>query len=128
MTRKDLHFSYDQQADVLYIAFDKGRKASSVSLNDNLLLRFDAQTGEAIGLTILDFSRLMREPETLSLSRLDEFPAELQKLVWKALTHPPISHYLHIISPKDQRPTADLPRGRLHLAREFSLADLLLSA
>jgi uncharacterized protein YuzE len=126
---KDLHFSYDQQADVLYIAFDKGRKASSVSLNDNLLLRFDAQTGEAVGLTVLDFSRLMREPGTLSLSRLDEFPAELQKLVWKILKSPPVNHYLRVISPtEDQRPAADLPRGRLLMAREFSLADLLLPA
>ncbi len=126
---KDLHFSYDQRADVLYIAFDKGRQASSVSLNDNLVLRFDAQAGEAVGLTILDFSRLMREPGALSLSRLDEFPPELQSLVWKILTCPPISHYLRLTFPaQDQRPVADLPRGRLHLAREFSLAELLLPA
>ncbi len=113
---------------MLYIAFDKGRKASSVSLNDNLLLRFDVQTGEAVSLTILDFSRLMREPGTLSLSRLDEFPSELQRLVWKILTCPPISHYLRVTFIESQRPAADLPRGRLCLAREFSLADLLLSA
>lgn len=126
---KDLHFSYDQQADVLYIAFDKGRKASSVSLNDNLLLRFDAQTGEAVGLTVLDFSRLMRDPETLPLSRLGEFPAELQRLVWKILTRPPVNHYLRVVSPvEDQLPAADLPQGRLLVAREFSLADLLLPA
>jgi len=119
---RDLHFSYDPEADVLYIAFDKGRKASSVSLNDNLILRFDAQTGEAVGLTILDFSRLMREPGTLPLSRLDEFPPELQSLVWKALTRPPVSHYLRVMpSVEGQRPTADL-------TRQFSLADLLLAA
>ena len=119
---RDLHFSYDQEADVLYIAFDKGRKASSVSLNDNLVLRFDAQTGEAVGLTVLDFSRLMRQPGTLSLSRLDDFPPELQSLVWQVLTRPPVSHYLRVTSPVEgQRPTADL-------AREFSLADLLLAA
>ena len=116
---RDLHFSYDQQADVLYIAFDKGRKASSVSLNDNLVLRFDAQTGKAIGLTILEFSCLMRESGTLPLARLDEFPPELRNLVWKILTRPPVSYYLRITSSvKDQRPTADL-------AREFSLAALL---
>jgi uncharacterized protein YuzE len=119
---RDLHFSYDQEADVLYIAFDKGRKASSVSLNDNLVLRFDAQTGEAVGLTVLDFARLMQETRALALSRLDEFPPELKKVVWQALTHPPLSHYLHITtSTEDQCPTADL-------ARELSLADLLLAA
>ena len=118
----DLHFSYDQEADVLYIAFDKGHKASSVSLNDNLVLRFDAQTGEAVGLTVLDFSRLMRGAEPLSLSRLDEFPPGLQSLVWKVLTHPPVSYYLRVTSPVEgQHPAADL-------AHEFSLADLLLAA
>jgi uncharacterized protein YuzE len=119
---RDLHFSYDQEADVLYIAFHKGRKASSISLNDNLVLRFDAQTDEAIGLTILDFSRLIQEPEALSLSRLDEFPSDLRTLVWRILTCPPVSHYLRVTSPVEgQRPAADL-------TREFSLADLLLAA
>jgi hypothetical protein len=56
------------------------------------------------------------------LSRLDEFPPELKKVVWQALTRPPLSHYLHITtSTEDQCPTADL-------ARELSLADLLLAA
>jgi len=64
----------------------------------------------------------MREAETLALSRLDEFPPELRSLVWKALTRPPVSLYLRVTSPVEgQRPTADL-------AREFSLADLLLAA
>lgn len=116
---KDLHFSYDREADVLYIAFDKGREASSVSLNDNLILRFDAQSGEAVGLTILDFSRLMQESNVLLLSRLEEFPPKLKTLVWEILLRPPVSHYLRITPPvQSQRPTADL-------AREFSLADVL---
>lgn len=116
---KDVHFSYDQQADVLYITFAKGCKASSVSLNDNLVLRFDAQAGEAVGLTILDFSHLVQEPRALLLSRLEEFPPELKSLVWAILIRPPVSHYLCITPPvQDQRPTADLARG-------FSLADLL---
>lgn len=118
---KDLHLSYDQDADILYIAFDKGRKASSVSLNDNLVLRFDAQSGEAVGLTILDFSRLMRETETLPLSRLEEFPPKLRDLVWRILTRPPISHYLLVTPPVEG------PRPAAGLAREFSLADLILA-
>ncbi len=119
---RDLHFSYDADGDVLYIAFDKGRKASSVSLNDQIILRFDAQTGEAVGLTVLDFSRLASAEEVLPLSRLDEFPAELRAKVWAILRSPPVSRYLHIVSPVDAR----VPGASL--VRQFSLAELLLVA
>ncbi len=115
---QDLHLSYDQKADVLYIAFEKNRRASSVSLNDSLVLRFDAQTRQAVGLTIMDFSRLVKSPTALPLTRLDEFPAELRDLVWDILTRPPISHYLRV---EGQRRSADL-------VREFSLANMLLAA
>jgi hypothetical protein len=119
---RDLHFSYDAEGDVLYIAFDKGRKASSVSLNDQIILRFDAHTDEAVGLTLLDFSRLAGTDQALSLSRLDELPAELRTKVWAILNAPPVNHYLHVVSPADAHaPTASL-------ARQFSLAELLLVA
>jgi hypothetical protein len=119
---RDLHFSYDAEGDVLYIAFDKGRKASSVSLNDHIILRFDAQTDEAVGLTLLDFSRLVSTDQVLSLSRLGEFPAELRTKVLTILSTPPVSRYLHMLSPADTRtPTASL-------VRQFSLAELLLVA
>jgi uncharacterized protein YuzE len=116
---RDLHFSYDAEGDVLYIAFDKGRKASSVSLNDHIILRFDARTDEAVGLTLVDFSRLASTDQVLPLSRFAEFPAELRTKVWAILNAPPVSHYLHIVSPVDMHtPTAAL-------ARQFSLAELL---
>ena len=72
---RDIHFSYDEEGDVLYIAFHKGRKASSVSLNDSMILRFDPETQEAIGLTLLDFSRLVEASGPLPLWRVSELPA-----------------------------------------------------
>jgi uncharacterized protein YuzE len=119
---RDLHFSYDAEGDVLYIAFDKGRKASSVSLNDQIILRFDARTDKAVGLTLLDFSRLTSSDQEFALSRLDEFPTELRAKVWTIVNSPPVSHYLHIVS------TADRQSPRVSLARQFSLAELLLIA
>ena len=119
---RDLHFSYDIDGDVLYIAFDKGRKASSVSLNDHMILRFDANTDEAVGLTLLDFSRLASTEQVLPLSRLDEFPVELCNKVWAILKSPPVSRYLHIVSLAD----AHMPGASL--VRQFSLAELLLVA
>lgn len=119
---RDLYFSYDVEGDIPYIAFDKGRKASSVSLNDHIILRFDAQTDKAVGLTLLDFSRLASADQGLPLSRLDEFPVELRAKVWAILSSPPVSRYLQVVSPTGTRtPTASL-------VRQFSLAELLLVA
>jgi hypothetical protein len=119
---RDLHFSYDVEGDVLYIAFDKGRKGSSVSLNDHMILRFGACTDKAVGLTLLDFSRLASTDQVLPLSRLVEFPTELRAKVWAILNAPPVSHYLHIVSPADTHTLA------ASLARQLSLAELLLVA
>jgi uncharacterized protein YuzE len=119
---RDIHFSYDEEGDVLYIAFHKGRKATSVSLNDNIVLRFDPETQKAVGLTLLDFSRLMEAPDPSPLWRLAELPATLRDMVWTVLTQPPISLYLCVAtSPTEAHPAATL-------AQELSLADLLMVA
>ena len=42
-------YSYDKEADVLYISFSSGEKATSaVELNDNILLRFNRAEQRAI--------------------------------------------------------------------------------
>jgi len=119
---RDIHFSYDEEGDVLYIAFHKGRKATSVSLNDNMVLRFDPETQEAVGLTLLDFSRLVEASGPLPLWRLAELPATLRDMVWTVLTRPPISLYLCVTTPPTEAHPAAI------LAQQFSLADLLMAA
>jgi uncharacterized protein YuzE len=119
---RDIHFSYDEEGDVLYIAFHKGRKATSVSLNDSMVLRFDPETQEAVGLTLLDFSRLVEASGPLPLWRLAELPAALRDMVWTVLTRQPISLYLGVTtSPTEAHPVAIL-------AQQLSLADLLMAA
>lgn len=119
---RDLHFSYDEEGDLLYIAFHKGRKATSVSLNDNMVLRFDPETQEAVGLTLLDFSRLVEASAPLPLWRLAELPATLRDMVRTVLTQPPISLCLGVTtSPTEAHPAAIL-------AQQLSLADLLMAA
>ena len=47
-------YSYDKEADVLYISFSPGEKATTaVELNDNILLRFNRAEKRAIGLTLM---------------------------------------------------------------------------
>ncbi len=111
MTR-DLHLSYDREDDALYIAFDKGREATSISLNDNVILRFDPATREAVGLTLLDFSRISAG-EALPLVRLKLLPDELRQIVWQIITRPPISAYLRITG---RREPAGVLRERVSVA------------
>ena len=113
---RELRFFYDSDGDVLYISFVQGRKGSTVSLNDNIILRFDAQTGEALGLTLLDFSRLVQVSGSLPLSRLEEFPPELRNLVKKILSRPPVNLYLEIAPSPDQAGLVASVRSYLPLA------------
>jgi len=54
-------YSYDKEADVLYISFSPGEKATTaVELNDNILLRFNRVEKRAIGLTLMDFTVLVQ--------------------------------------------------------------------
>lgn len=55
MARKRMSFSYDKQADVLYLSVGKSRKSISREIEDGILLRFDPRTKDITGLTILDF-------------------------------------------------------------------------
>jgi hypothetical protein len=46
---KEPTYSYDKEADVLYISFSPGEKATTaVELNDNILLRFNRAEKRAI--------------------------------------------------------------------------------
>ncbi len=99
---QDLNITYDEEGDILYIAFIKGRKATGVTINENILLRFDPQTKEAVGLTFIDFSTMLpadgNPAPTLSLKRLNELPDELRSIVWDIITRPPVSAYLTLFT------------------------------
>jgi uncharacterized protein YuzE len=55
--RKKLRYSYDREADVMYFYFDRPRKAKTIELNDDFLLRLDPETQEVVGVTVVSFSR-----------------------------------------------------------------------
>jgi uncharacterized protein YuzE len=47
---------YDDEGDVLYLSIGDPRPAISEELGDDVLLRHDIETGEVVGLTVLNFS------------------------------------------------------------------------
>lgn len=48
--------SYDKTGDVLYLSVGDPRAAISEEIGDDVLLRLDLDTGELVGLTVLNFS------------------------------------------------------------------------
>ncbi|NBD36892.1 MAG: DUF2283 domain-containing protein [Chloroflexi bacterium] len=93
--------SYDKEADVLYISFSPGEKATTaVELNDNILLRFNRAEKRAIGLTLMDFSVLVQltvlGPRSFPLSGLQELEPDWQALVMEIITQPPVNQILKV--------------------------------
>ncbi len=94
-------YSYDKEADVLYISFAPGEKATSaVELNDNILLRFNRAEQRAIGLTLMDVSVLIQltnlGPRSFPLSGLQELEPDWQEMVINIITKPPVNQILKV--------------------------------
>ncbi len=94
-------YSYDKEADVLYISFSPGEKATSaVELNDNILLRFNRAEQRAVGLTLMDFSVLVQltnlGPRSFPLSGLQDLEPDWQDMVIHIITQPPVNQILKV--------------------------------
>lgn len=50
-----LIFSYDQEADVLYVSIGNPKPGISEETKDGIVLRYDVDTNKLIGFTIVDF-------------------------------------------------------------------------
>lgn len=61
---KTYSISYDREADVFYLNFCKGRKGVAEEIDSGVYARYDAETHELIGLTILNFSKKFTEQYT----------------------------------------------------------------
>jgi len=69
---------YDAEGDVLYLSIGDPRPAISEELGDDVLLRVDVETGEIVGLTVLNLSARFSSiqtpqnlPVTIDLHRLE---------------------------------------------------------
>lgn len=94
-------YSYDQEADVLYISFAPGEAATAaVELNENILLRFNRAERRAVGLTLMDFSVLVQltslGARSFPLHGLQELEPEWQELAIEIITTPPVNQILHV--------------------------------
>ncbi len=66
MIENELMMGYDREADVLYLSFGEPQKGMTyVEIDNNLIVRLFPQTGQVMGLTILDFSQRFGAVESL---------------------------------------------------------------
>jgi uncharacterized protein YuzE len=96
-------YSYDKEADVLYISFAPGETpTAAVELHDNILLRFNLAEKHAIGLTLMDFSVLVQMtqlgPRSFPLSGLKDLEPDWQEIVIEIITKPPVNQILRVSS------------------------------
>jgi hypothetical protein len=99
--KQESTYSYDKEADVLYISFSPGEKATTaVELNDNILLRFNRAEKRPIGLTLTDFSVLVQltelGPRSFPLTGLNELEPDWQETVVEIITQPPVNQILKV--------------------------------
>ncbi len=94
-------YSYDKEADVLYISFAPNEKATAaVELNANILLRFDRAEKRAVGLTLMDFLVLAQMtrlgPRGFPLTGLQELEPKWQDQVIEIITRYPVNQILKV--------------------------------
>ena len=96
-------YSYDKEADVLYISFSPGEKpTAAVELSESILLRFNRTEKRAVGLTLMDFSVLIQltklGPRSFPLTGLKDLEPEWQDEVIEIITAPPVNQILKVSS------------------------------
>jgi uncharacterized protein YuzE len=96
-------YSYDKEADVLYISFAPGETpTAAVELHSNILLRFNLSEKRAVGLTLMDFSVLVQTtqlgPRSFPLGGLQDLEPDWRETVIDIITKPPVNQILHISS------------------------------
>ena len=61
MDEKAVSLGYDRKADVLYLSVGEPQPALSEEVEEGVLLRTVPETGEVVGLTVLNFTQRSRE-------------------------------------------------------------------
>jgi uncharacterized protein YuzE len=87
-----ISFSYDAEADILYIAFGANRPGIGLPINDSVLLRMDQQMRTLIGLSIFDYSQTSKR-NRIELYGLQEMSAETKTLALRLLQRSPLNRF-----------------------------------
>ena len=79
MTKKLTKINYDQTGDVLYIIFGENKPSYSEELADCVYARYDLETDELVGITIVNFSQMAQTDLINIISQQDISKDELKR-------------------------------------------------
>jgi uncharacterized protein YuzE len=82
---------YDSEGDILYIDFKPAASAKGIQLTQNILLRVDGATGNALGLAIHNYTKIAAQGLVDSLTGL---PSTDNQIVLQALNSKPLNEFL----------------------------------
>jgi len=92
-------YSYDKEGDILEIIFHKGG-GIGIDLTENIVLRFNRDSGEALSLILISFSKLIQPtkfgPSSFPLTHLDDLPPTMQQMVLHILHTYPVNRFLTV--------------------------------
>ena len=123
-------YAYDPESDILEVCFGEKRPAWTIELTDNIMIAIDRERGRVVGLTLLDFSELIRPtpfgPRSFPVTGLADLPIAERDLVLRCLNAPPVDTWLDV-SAVEKLP--DSPFAVTHLERPpREVLDLLAAA
>lgn len=57
----DVRWNYDEEADVLYLSIGEPRTAVGVDIGDGLIARYDEESSEVVGVTLVGLRTRLQE-------------------------------------------------------------------
>ncbi len=96
---RTITYSYDEEGDILEIFFRRGGGVG-IDLTDNIVLRYDRESGEALSLILISFSKLIQPtkfgPPSFRLTALSELPPDMQQTILDILNSFPVNRFLKV--------------------------------
>lgn len=92
---------YDPTGDLLEIYFVQGEATAAVELTDNIVLRFDWESGTPYSLSIISFSTLLQPSRYGKMHfelLVEEWPEEAQDKILAMLERAPLTEFLTLSS------------------------------
>jgi uncharacterized protein YuzE len=91
---------YDEISDTLTIVFESGKLSIGIELTNNILLRIDSQTRQAVSLNFFDYSILFQTTDlgsrSFPLTELSSLSKDLQDTTLQILRSKPVCDFLQL--------------------------------
>ena len=110
------YYEYDAEGEVLDVYFSEKRPAWTIELTPNIMLSIDRTLRQAVSLTLLDYTELIRPTDwglrSFPITGLADLPIPERNLVIEILNSPPVNHWLDV---SDVQTLPDSPFAVTHV-------------